>query len=749
MRKIILALLALSLALPTTGENTRHWRQTKYTEFAAGTLTGIALRSDGEILLAPALAEFADPSLEFVWTMVEGQDGNLYVGGGSPAKVLRINADGSSTVIFESKDLEVHALAVDSRTGTLFAATSPDGQIHRIPRKGEPSLFFAPETKYIWDIELSPEGILYAATGDKGQIFRITPDGRGEVYFESEETHIRSLTFGRDGQLYAGTEPSGLIYRIDDDGNAFVVYETGRKEVTALGFDNQGNLYAASMGLKTTTLRTPRPVVPGQTVVSSTGTTIITSNSAAIARALQTGIPTSRIPFLTAGGSEIYKIAPDGFPKVLWSSTRELVYSLSFDWSNRVLAGSGNNGKLFAVDSAILYSDLAKVSSQQITAILSSSTGEIFLATANPGMVYRLGPSRASEGVIESGVFDAELFTQWGRISWQSRGASNGDTDGSIRLYTRSGNTSDPARQWSSWSKAYTDSSGSVITSPSARFLQWKAVLTTSKGKSSSLSSVNVAYLRRNLAPTVETILVQRPGIRVRNVQTSTQSFVSAQLELPPPTARQSRNRKGVVVVQAQPKRQNNRYRAPPQGAVDAGARSVVWSADDPNDDNLAFSVYYRGDKETQWKLLAENLGANYYSWDRTTLPDGAYHLKVVATDAPANPADLALSGENVSDRFEVDNTAPQITGLAATSNSASAIHFTARDSFSPLEKAEYSLDAGDWQMVFPTSRTTDATEHNYEFRLGDLLPGEHTLVVRVYDSFHNVTLARTTFTVR
>jgi hypothetical protein len=748
MRKIVLTLLALSLALPLTGENTRHWRQTKYREFAEGTLTGVALRSDGEILLAPELKEFADPGLEFIWTMVQDEGGALYVGGGSPAKVLRINADGTATTIFESKELEVHALAVHGSTGTLYAATSPDGKIHRIPKKGEPGVFYEPETKYIWDLAVDHKGNLFAATGDKGKIFRITPDGKGTVFFESEETHIRSLTFSHDGQLLAGTEPSGLIYRIAPNGKAFVIYETGKKEVTALLADKTGNLYAASMGLKTTPPRTPSSTVPGQTVVTSSGTTVITSSNAATAQALQRGVPTPRIPFLMAGGSEVYKIAPDGFPEVLWSSTSELVYSLSLDGTNRVLAGGGNNGKLFAVDSPIRYSDLAKVASQQITALVRSHNDEIYLATANPGMLYRLGPSLATEGVIESGVFDAELFTQWGRISWQSRGASNGDTDGSIRLFTRSGNTSDPNTHWSDWSEAYTDSSGSVITSPSARFLQWKAVLKAFKGNSSSLSSVSVAYLRRNLPPTVETIVVQRPGIRVRNVQTSTQSFESAQLELPPPTARQSRKGKGVVVVQAQSNRQNNRFQTPPQGAVDAGARSVVWSADDPNNDNLAFSVYYRGEKEKQWKLLEENLTANYYSWDRTTLPDGAYYLRVVATDAPANPADLALFGENVSDRFEVDNTAPQITGLAAQSNSTTEIHFTARDSFSPLEKAEYSLDAGEWQMIFPTSRTTDATEHSYEFRLGDLSPGEHTLVVRVYDNFRNVTLARTTFTI-
>ena len=744
MRKSFLVLAALLLALTAAGESTRTWRQNKFSQFSKGTLTGVALRSDGEVMLAPALKELADPELEFIWALAEGSDGSLYLGGGSPAKVLRLNPEGELTTLFESKELEVHALALDAKTGALYAATSPDGKIHRIPRQGEPSEFFAPETKYIWDLALDPKtGTLYAATGNKGEIYRITPEGKGEVFFASEETHIRSLAIDGKGQLYAGTEPSGLIYRLSPGGEAFVLYETRNKEVTALRFDNRGNLYAASMGLKRRTT-TPATTTPGQRITPTSN--IVRSTVVSGGIVLPAGTRTLRLPFLRTGGSEVYRIAPDGFPQVLWASTKELVYSLSFDNSQRVLAGSGNNGKLFAMDSAILYSDLAKVASQQVTALLRSRNGGVYLATANPGMLYRLGPEMAQEGVIESDVFDAELFSHWGRINWQSRGP-NGHSNGSIKLYTRSGNTSDPSKHWSEWSEAYTGGQGSVITSPPARFLQWKAVLTAPAGGTSSLSSVNVSYLRRNLPPTVESIIVQRPGIRVRNVQTGTQVSKSVQLELPPPTARQSRNRRGVTIVQAQSR--STRITPPPQGAADTTARSVIWSADDPNDDNLAFSVYYRGEDETQWKLLKKDLTSHYYSWDRTTLPDGTYYLKIAATDAPSNPADVALSSENISDRFEVDNTAPSVSGLSATSSSAIIIRFAAKDSYSPLEKAEYSLDASEWQLIFPTSRTTDATEHSYEFKLGALPKGEHTLVVRVYDSFQNVTLARTTFTVR
>ena len=47
-------------------------------------------------------------------------------------------------------------------------------------------------------------------------------------------------------------------------------------------------------------------------------------------------------------------------------------------------------------------------------------------------------------------------------------------------------------------------------------------------------------------------------------------------------------------------------------------------------------------------------------------MPDGAYYLKIVASDAPSNPPAVALKTERESERFEVDNTPPAIEHLEA-----------------------------------------------------------------------------------
>src|SRR5258708_21907257 len=85
---------------------------------------------------------------------------------------------------------------------------------------------------------------------------------------------------------------------------------------------------------------------------------------------------------------------------------------------------------------------------------------------------------------------------------------------------------------------------------------------------------------------------------------------------------------------------------------------------------------------------------------------DGAYNLKFVATDAPGNPAGDGLTSERESDRFEVDNTPPAIAQLTADSTGAAGAvrgRFQASHPSRSIARAQYSIDAEDWTLVFPS----------------------------------------------
>ena len=193
----------------------------------------------------------------------------------------------------------------------------------------------------------------------------------------------------------------------------FVLYETSKREVTALAVAPDGNIYAAAIGER-------QHANTGSTAIISTsgGTTTIICGGAI------SGAPRKRsrrsFPFPPLLSGSIYKITPDGAPEELWTSREDVVYSLALNSEGRLLAGTGNNGALLAIDGRGVFAQLAKAGSAQITGITRGSNGKIFLCTANPGKVFSVGPEYQPEGTYESRSFDAGLFSKWGRIEWWS-----------------------------------------------------------------------------------------------------------------------------------------------------------------------------------------------------------------------------------------------------------------------------------------------------------------------------------------
>jgi hypothetical protein len=745
-----MAVLAAAAGV-VTAEHTRRWRQSTYDEFLKGTTRGIAVRSDGRLELAPKSTQLADADASYLWSVKLDTKGTPYASGGSPAKVFKLDANGKAATVFQSSELSAQAIAFDSK-GTLYVGTSPDGKVYRVSSTGEKSVFFDPKTKYIWDIEFGPDGTLYVATGDKGQIFAVAPDGKSELYYASDEAHIRVMAFDGNRRLIAGTEPSGRVLRLtraassartsekDPVAEGFVLYETPKREVTSLAVGSDGSIYVAAIGER------PHTAAVVSTPPAATATTTVTTsgNVTVIAPVQTTGVGQAQapyIPFPTVISSGVYKIAADGAPEELWTSRDDVVYSLGLANDGRLLAGLGNSGSLLAIDGRGVFAQLAKAGSAQITGIARNSAGKIILCTANPGKLVSLGPEYEPEGTYESRSFDAQLFSQWGRLEWWSppaavdtKASNRSSKEPRLEFYIRTGNTEDPGKEWSKWYGPFT-TSGEESNVPSSRFAQWKAVIHDGR-PGDGIEWVTLAYQPKNVAPVIDGIQLQEPGVRAQGQPPlATGAAPVATLKFPPAPVTGG----GVVISQSQASGPA-KFEAPPQATNQKGYESVLWTAHDDNDDDLKYAVYFRGEGEKDWKLLKDNLDQRFYSFETTTLADGAYYLKIVATDAASNPPDKALITERESERFEVDNTPPVISTVEAAATSPSAqVKFAATDAISSIERAQYSLDGGEWTLVAPKSGISDGKHQSYELTLHDLKPGEHTVAVRAYDRFDNV----------
>ena len=708
-------------------DGTRTWEQSKFEELIKGTSQGVAIRSAGGLELAPAFKLLATTPSAFIWSITADREGNVYAAAGSPAKVYRITPEGKSTVIFEPQELQVQALAADD-SGAIFAATNPDGKIYKLerhpavaekkPAAGEKAstvdpewssaVYFDPGTKYIWNLAFDRTGNLYAATGDQGQIFRVTPKGEHSVFFKSDEAHIRVLAFDKKGNLIAGSDSSGLVYRISPSGEGFVLYSAPKKEITALAIDNDGNIYAAGVGEKraggapgftSTPIAVPSAPPSGGAPVGAGGTNPVPGAG----QPMVINIPGPGAG--ATGGSEIYRIAPDGSPLRIWSSREDLVYGLAFDRQGVLLAGTGNRGHVFAISGDDRFTDLLKASATQVTAFAAAQNG-LYASTSNLGKVFLLGGAAAGEGSYESDVFDAHIFSHWGRAELRSAG--------NVELFARSGNVDNPDRNWSPWTKVDLGKDG-MVSVASARFVQWKVVL-HSGSVAPRVESVTLNYLPKNVPPDFDEVTVQT-GVRYPALPKASGGDTGGQ----------------------------PRFDVQPSPTRDRDSIGVKWSVHDENDDQMVYSVYYRGDGESRWLLLKDNVTDKFYSFDAALVPDGGYTVKVVASDAPSHSPGQGLSAERESARFEVDTTPPQIANLKAVLEGGQ-IHVTggASDSFSAIKKAEFSVDAGDWQFVEPVGQLSDAKNENYDFKAPVAVGVDHVVVLRVYDRYDNMSSAKT-----
>jgi len=407
------------------------------------------------------------------------------------------------------------------------------------------------------------------------------------------------------------------------------------------------------------------------------------------------------------------------------------VYALAFDSTERLLAGTGNRGHIFAITGLDDFSDLLKAPASQVTAFAKAPGGGLYAAASNLGKVFSLGPGTEAEGTYESDVFDAKLFSRWGRADF--RGAGNVD------LYARSGNVDNPDRNWSPWKKIDLAKGGDTGI-PAARYAQWKAVL-HSGSVAPGVDSIALNYLPKNAAPEIDDVMVQ-VGVKYQPIPKSSGSGLGSDSGASP---------FGGSSFGSAP-----HFDAPTPSSHDRDSIGVKWSAHDENDDQLIYSLYYRGDGETRWLLLKDNLTDKAYSFDASLLPDGGYTVKVVASDAPSHSPGEGLTTSRESRRFEVDTTPPRIENLAA-SLEGDQIHvkFRAEDGFSAIKRAEYSVDAEDWKYVEPAGRLSDSKTESYDFKIADfkIAPGaakegstssEHVVVVRVYDRYDNMAAAKT-----
>jgi hypothetical protein len=742
-------LLVLAGFAPSVfSSGTAAWEMNSYSDFVRGRFEGMSLSREGRLSLAPKVETVFTSDQSVIWSVAQAPDGTLYAGTGNHGRVYRIDPSGKSSVLWTADQPEVFAVAVDG-AGAVYAGTSPDGKVYRI-ENGKAAEFFAPGTRYIWSLAVGADHALYVGTGSGGKIFRVESPGKGELYYDTGQSHITGLAVDAQGRLLAGTEPNGILYRISAKDKAFVLYDASLPEIRSIVPMPDGSVYAAALGgsiaKRTQAATQASQGSSGGAVTTVTGTTITVEAQsgpgdikppdpkapavqAQAAAAATPQVTTQFNPVVDVSGVEksaLYRINPDNTVETLWSSKEENVYDL-LALERQILFATDENGRIYGLSPDRRVTLVAQTNEGETTRLLPSDHS-VLAATGNMARIFRLGEKPGTSGYYEAPVHDASTAARWGSVSWRGEVPAGC----SLAFRTRSGNSAKPDRTWSEWSEPLSNPAGSRITSPNARYIQWKAELAGSGGETPILNSVTLAYLPQNSPPVVRSIsVVMQAGAGTQAAKSSASSSGAAYSVTVSDTGDVSTSTSSGTPTQTLP-------RAASQQII------ISWQADDPDGDRLVYNVYFRSEEATQWMLLKSGTHDTALTFDADILADGKYFFRVVASDRESNPPPSAREVQTTSAPVMIDNTPPTVTlGAVRYSGGTAHVEFEAADAASALRRCEYSLDAGSWTPLAAADGVIDSLREKFTLDLEKLAPGEHLLVIRAADSANNTGLAK------
>ena len=700
------------------------WRVSSQDEFLRGEVEQVSVDADGQLVIGPPNELVYEATVPFLWSLTQINE-SLWVGSGNDGRVFRIAPDGTVTTAYDAAEQNIHAIAADGNNAA-YIGTSPQGALLRVTANTAETIFDPPE-QYIWAIAVAQDKTVFIGTGGTGRIYSLSPSGESSLFYDTGAAHVLSLTFDRQDNLLASTGAPGRILRITREGKPFVLLESPLAEIRSLRAKPNGTLYAVAVNQS--------PSGGGMTLASSnssstptvsTSTSVTTVTSADPTPNTQSSRPKFSNDVSPGDKGAVYRVQPDGTWDVIWRSAVDAPYDVAFNATEDLVIGTGNRGKIFQVTEdpprVVL---LTRAPAEQVTSLFAGTDGTIYYVTANPGKVFRLPSRRAKLGAYLSEVRDTQTTTTWGTIRW--RAATPGDA--SVRLFTRSGNTVTPNNTWSSWSDPYTNQNGAQITSPKARYIQWRAELGGSQS-GPTLFSVTTAYLPRNLKPEITQLTVYDPGVVFQRPFSSGDPPIAGvdegtearRADMTAPSAESQSSALGRQV-----------YRK--------GLQTLIWDARDPNSDRLQFEVLYRSETDSQWHLLRHRLNSSIFTWDTSSTPDGTYVVRVVASDKPSNVQGTALQGAAESTPFNIDNSPPRVNiSAVATGPEGSRVLFTVTDSHSAVQHVEYSLDTEIWEIIHPIDGIPDSLEEKFEISLSPT--DVSRLIIRATDAMDNTVTA-------
>jgi len=553
-------------------------------------------------------------------------------------------------------------------------------------RKGPEPWVTLDDADQIWSLLYDPKrNLLFAGTGPEGKIFSVDMTGRANLYVDTEEDHVLALARMGDEAMAAGTGNDAKLLLIEGAGRGSVLWDFDGTEVKSVvrveGKKGKGALVCAVNKFKSI------PPLPASkpSLSSLTG---------------PKGKQPIKSPKLDGEGM-VAAVFDDGGMRQLFEDKKAHFTAMQPSGTSAVRFGDGEKGRIYEVDLEGNYSILFDLDERQVLTFCFDCK-DPFIGTSDPAAIHRVVKQPPATPHYVSEVFDAGFPARWGRLVLRSHGK--------VAWQVRSGNTDEPDRWWTDWSKPQANGTGDISVKP-GRFFQFRIKVTGS----GQVWNARIFYLPANQQAVIKEVSVEEDAA-------------------PSTTAK-----KGAI-------------KAPKKDDKHDPVIKLKWEVDNPDDDELSYRLYFAKEGEEIWIPILkedEELTEKKYKWDTTSIPAGYYLVKVEASDEPSNDQNLVITHVRVSKPVLVDNDPPQITLNVSVAKTGVVVSGKVTDNFSPLSKFEYSVDGKPWKDIFPTDLIFDEQIEPFSFQVKDLAAGAHTITLRAWDEAKNLSSTGDNFVIK
>jgi len=640
------------------------------------------------------------------------------------------------------------ASAAETQTVRFRTASElATGQLERLSLTEDGHLVLAPhhrllaepEDLVIWEL-VARRGEVLVATGTEGRLLAIR-DGATRVLLEAEQAQVQTIAVD-ETRTWVGTSPDGAIRMADGDGDFEIVATPEARHVWRILAAGDGAVWVAT-GEPATVLR----VEPDGQVE-----TILTSDEAHVL-ALARGSD-GLLYAGTAGNGYVYRIDSRGRSRVVLDPPGTEVTALLVDPAGRVFAASTGDGQGSPVPAGAPTGD--DVESMEIMAdgalLDATSAGAVITSTnadgddAGPGALngpgqswlHRIDPDGIAE-LLWSSVDESVHALAW---LGDELVLGTGDAGRLLAVDPESGAMSVRIELETTQITALAADGTDLLIGTASPALVFRVDASSARNGRYLSEPIDAGHLAiwGRVAVTADGAVeaATRSG-NTRTPGADWDDWLECDGDVPSPPARFLQIRLELAASS----------RTPPREEEIRGARTIRWTASDPNGDALEYAIQFRGDDETEWKTLADELTAPFHSFDSSALPDGWYRFQIAVSDHPSNPTERARASMLTSEPFLIDNRPPTVH-LERPRRRDGALVAAVRviDSASAVSWAEYALDGGAWRPLLPDDLVFDEREEQLRVTLV-VAAGEHTLVVRAEDEAGNVASGKTVFSAK